>query len=770
MRRYRCGSKRFPAILVLAVLPLSASAQPDTVTHGWPVVPFFNTHPITGVFCEFRNTLTSDHFHNGTDIPFPDGTPVYPVHDGTITAVGSVASSGDNAYVRVRYTGDAVWSMKTDAYVHIAPNPNLLPGDAVYAHATVLGTILPGLGHVHFTNGQGSGEMNALRPVGGFAPYLDAYRPRILSVRFFIDELETELIGGRVSGAVDIRAHVAETSAADASGLRSSTMNNGTYLAGYKILTADGSTVAYEPPDGGVRYQFDRKPVDGDVHRVFSAGSDVSTHIYTLTNGAGANLVNSTRSVPNGAWDTMTLPEGDYLVMVFTQDTRGLSDTVYLPVRVLRGDLVPPAPPILSFVGSDSTNRIMIRWRPNGEPDLAGYRLEFSTNGSTWTQKEDESRLTRADTAIAYTVTSGTIFFRLAAVDSSAPPNVSGYSDVYGVRLNSGNTRTLIVDGFDRTETAGSYHTASHPFAMTHGLSVPGNFNTCSNEALIGGSVALVGYGIVDWLLGDESANDETFNADEQSLVQTYLQGGGKLFVSGSEIAYDLDRLNGPTQEDRDFLHSFLKVSYAGDDAGEYTVAGATGTTFGGLTFRYGVIAEGSPYEEDWPDYLTPSTGANTMLYYGSQGGLVAAAGFTGIFSGGSREGAVVTWGFPFETIGSRTVRDTLMRRVFAYFNTVTGISSDIAAAVPNDFALGQNYPNPFNPATVIRYQMPVSDRVTLKVFDILGREIITLLDGQQPAGYHEVLWNATGIASGVYFCRMDAAGFSAVRKMMVLK
>jgi hypothetical protein len=124
-----------------------ALAQVDTTTHGWPVTPFSSTHPITGVFCEFRNTMTSDHFHNGVDIPKPDGTPVYPVYDGVVTAIGTTANSGGNAYVRVRYTVSGL--TKSDAYVHINPNPLLYVGGPVLAYQTVLGTILPGLGHVH---------------------------------------------------------------------------------------------------------------------------------------------------------------------------------------------------------------------------------------------------------------------------------------------------------------------------------------------------------------------------------------------------------------------------------------------------------------------------------------------------------------------------------------------------------------------------------------------------------------------------------------------
>lgn len=99
------------------IVTATASAQNDTTRHGWPVTPFFETHPITGVFGEFRNTLSSDHFHNGVDIPKPDGSPVYPVYNGIVTSIGTVASSGTDAFVRVRYNVSGL--TKSDAYVHM---------------------------------------------------------------------------------------------------------------------------------------------------------------------------------------------------------------------------------------------------------------------------------------------------------------------------------------------------------------------------------------------------------------------------------------------------------------------------------------------------------------------------------------------------------------------------------------------------------------------------------------------------------------------------
>ena len=89
---------------------------------------------------------------------------------------------------------------------------------------------------------------------------------------------------------------------------------------------------------------------------------------------------------------------------------------------------------------------------------------------------------------------------------------------------------------------------------------------------------------------------------------------------------------------------------------------------------------------------------------------------------------------------------------------------------IPNEYNLSQNYPNPFNPSTTIKYQIQDISFVTIKVYDVLGNEIATLVNEEKPAGSYEVEFDATQLSSGIYFYRLQANEFTQIKKMILLK
>jgi flagellar hook assembly protein FlgD len=105
-----------------------------------------------------------------------------------------------------------------------------------------------------------------------------------------------------------------------------------------------------------------------------------------------------------------------------------------------------------------------------------------------------------------------------------------------------------------------------------------------------------------------------------------------------------------------------------------------------------------------------------------------------------------------------------------------TGVSQ-AQSTIPNTYSLAQNYPNPFNPSTTIEYTLPIRSNVTIKIYSILGQEVATLINNEQSAGYYQTVWNASRLASGMYFLRISAQSvdgtqpsFTQVKKMLLMK
>lgn len=102
----------------------------------------------------------------------------------------------------------------------------------------------------------------------------------------------------------------------------------------------------------------------------------------------------------------------------------------------------------------------------------------------------------------------------------------------------------------------------------------------------------------------------------------------------------------------------------------------------------------------------------------------------------------------------------------FKYYS----LSKEVVIGIPGQYLLSQNYPNPFNPVTVISYQIPDNENVLLKIYDINGKEVVTLVNEYKEAGSYEVNFNGSNFASGVYYYQLDAGDFKATKKMLLVK
>ena len=125
----------------------------------------------------------------------------------------------------------------------------------------------------------------------------------------------------------------------------------------------------------------------------------------------------------------------------------------------------------------------------------------------------------------------------------------------------------------------------------------------------------------------------------------------------------------------------------------------------------------------------------------------------------------------PSATLGVTNYDINANHELWEFFKQ-SSLTTDVGTdpGTPAGFVLSPNYPNPFNPSTTIRYTLPASSEVRLSVFDTLGREVSVLVNGRRDAGDHDVKFDASGLASGVYYYRLQSGPFIATRKLLFVK
>ena len=216
----------------------------------------------------------------------------------------------------------------------------------------------------------------------------------------------------------------------------------------------------------------------------------------------------------------------------------------------------------------------------------------------------------------------------------------------------------LVVDGNERWLTqAENASRLNHVFAARVGASLP-SFRpvvSVSSRALLSGAVRLEDFAGVVWTLGEESTATETFSVAEQALLTPWLQGGGRLFVSGSEIGWDL--IERGTASDAAFMRDLLRMDYVRDSTTSATTSASAQP--GGLYAGIAPIGfSGMGMDIGFPDVLAPVSGGSVQLLYGT--GEVAGVVWKGIWR-------TAGWGFPVETVNNASVRSALLARTLEF-------------------------------------------------------------------------------------------------------
>lgn len=330
-----------------------------------------------------------------------------------------------------------------------------------------------------------------------------------------------------------------------------------------------------------------------------------------------------------------------------------------------------------------------------GSGTPTGYLVYRSSDGYGFGQPVRVNHPNQTSVNLENLPTGSPLYFRVSAINAggeSFPSETAGAHPGTG----SGANRVLYVNAFERfdrtinirqTPYGQKYLPPGHDgnsgridrviprsvnsfdYVVPHGRAIDAagwTFDSCSSDAIATGQISLSNYAVVIWAAGLDAVTDKSFTSTEQVHVATYLDAGGALFVSGSEIAYHLDRPSGPSAADRSFLHNYLRVRYSSDNAGSHLLTPIAGRVFSGFPNLAFDDGSGGIYPVQYPDRVLPngSGSVSSLLYEGGSSGPAAVQ-----YDGSSGGGRVVYLGIPFETILDPTLRNASMGRILEFLD-----------------------------------------------------------------------------------------------------
>jgi hypothetical protein len=267
-------------------------------------------------------------------------------------------------------------------------------------------------------------------------------------------------------------------------------------------------------------------------------------------------------------------------------------------------------------------------------------------------------------------------------------------------------------------------------------------------------------YNQIVWVCGNENTN--TLTTTDMAALATFMDNGGDVLVAGQGIDHD------PTVTGNSFYADYLHAQSAGIVGGPQLVgvngdvisSGQTLLLIGGACGSNGMVS---------PSVINPVDGGIGFYKYTGTENIAAVR-----YSAAPETHRSAYFAFAIEAACGNGTSTHHREVIFATMQwlgaTAEGAEDQPGIAVPDGFALHANYPNPFNPDTQISFDIGTQSRVSIRIFDLLGREVAELVNGTLAAGTHTVTFSGDNLASGIYLVNMTADNFSATNRMVLLK
>jgi subtilisin family serine protease len=272
------------------------------------------------------------------------------------------------------------------------------------------------------------------------------------------------------------------------------------------------------------------------------------------------------------------------------------------------------------------------------------------------------------------------------------------------------------------------------------------------------------GYPVIIWYTGEATQN--VLAASEQIFFENYLNDGGRLFLTGQNIGYDLvEQQNGSS-----FFENYLRASYVQNSSNDYSLEGILGDPIGsGENFI--ILGSGGANNQNSPDVITAISPAQSSIIYENTNQLNQAA----ITYSGSYK--LVYFAFGWEGINDlgQAKRKAVMERVLTWLDEPTGVEVEKSNPIVSQIYLYPNYPNPFNPETTIHFRLSRSQNVEITIYNNLSQSVKKLINTRLETGEHRFLWNGKNnegeiLSSGIYYFQIRTTESVLTRKMLLIK
>ncbi len=384
----------------------------------------------------------------------------------------------------------------------------------------------------------------------------------------------------------------------------------------------------------------------------------------------------------------------------------------------------------------------------------SGWMGEFTTENGTFTFGElDSVQVTVGDsTSISVTVNPNSFNGAGVITLECASKNDPGVivNATFNVVTNTG-VHLLVVDATEE----------GHSSVVTDVLDgfYEGRYGVVSRAALQSPGIDLSYFTMIAWSGGN---SNPAFYPEEVSNLQTYLDQGGNLLLQGQNVGEDIFGPSGQSQFAQSFFNNYLHSNYI-NISGSFFLTGIAGDPLTGDITGFPLNAV---YPQS-PDIISPYDANTTpILQFGTGPNINSVKADNGIHK-------VVYFGIGFEQINDNTswgIVDSLVTRSVRWLTDGIVLDNPGYETMVTSFNLEQNYPNPFNPETIIEFQVLNTTPVSIKVYDLIGRELAVLVNEVKQPGVYQVSFDGKNLASGVYFYKMIAGDFTSVKKMNLLK